>query len=136
MSLSVSLTKVKEKCAITGTTYDAKITSLIGDTVPAIEFAIDPAFIADTSNTGLQSTLNLGATEIVAGEFLAQLGREPGASESLFFGWLELQPAFRNLNDPFGLKAQGAARLQPYLKSTNDILGSIGVLVGGSREGK
>lgn len=136
MSLSISLTKVKEKCAISGTTYDSKISSLIGDWLPAIEFAIDPAFVADISNTGLQATLNLGATELVAGEFLAQLGRETGASEPLFFGWLELQPAPRNLADPYGLKSQGAARLQPYLKSTNDILGSIGVLAGGSREGE
>jgi len=133
MSLVVATAKVKDKAGITGSTYDTKIASLIGEWVPSLEFAIEVAFINDTGNVGLQATLNLGATEMVAGEFLAQLAREPGGSEGLFFGWLEVRPAFSDLNDPFGLKAQGALRLQPYLKHKDELQGSLGVIVGGSR---
>ena len=133
MSLVVTSSKVKDRAGITGSAYDSKISSLITDWVASLEFAIEAAFINDTGNTGLQATLNLGATEMVTGEFLSQLAREPGGSEGLFFGWLEVRPAFRDLNDPFGLKAQGALRLQPYLKHKDELQGSLGVLVGGSR---
>lgn len=136
MSLVVSLSKVKDKCGLTGSTYDTKISALISDWLPAIEFAVEPGFIADTSNTGLQATLNLGATELISGEFLAQLAREPGGSDGLFFGWLELRPAFRDLSDPFGLKSQGSLRLEPFLKHIDSLQGSLGVHMGGSRTGE
>lgn len=135
MSLVVTLAKVKERSAITGTSYDSRITNLINDWVPALEFAISENFIADTGNTGLQATLNLGAVEVISGEVLALLAREPGGSETLSFGWLEVRPVIRNLTDPFGLKEQGAGRLQPYLKHRDLLQGSIGVLTGGSRGG-
>lgn len=125
--------KVKDKAGISVSTYDSKISSLITDWVAAIEFAIEPTYIADTGNSGLQATLNLGATELIAGEFLAQLAREPGGSDGLFFGWLELRPSYRDLADPFGLKAQGSNRLEPYLKHKDKLQGSLGVLTGGSR---
>lgn len=133
MSLIVTTAKVKDRAGITGTAYDTKISSLIVDWVATLEHAIEASYINDVGNTGLQATLNLGATEMVTGEFLAQLAREPGGSEGLYFGWLEVRPSFQNLNDPYGLKAQGAMRLQPYLKHKDELQGSLGVLVGGSR---
>ena len=133
MSLSVTLSKVKEKAGISVTTYDTKVTNLIADWIPVLEYAIDPAFLNDLANTGLQATLNLGATELVAGEFLSQLAREPGGSESLMFGWLEVQPSFKDLTDPFGLKRQGAVRIAPFVKDPDSLIGAFGVLTGGSR---
>ena len=135
MSLIVTTAKVKERAGISVSTYDTKIGTLITDWLAMLEYAIEPQYIIDTGNTGLQATLNLGALEMIAGEFLAQLTREPGGSEGLFFGWLEVRPAFRNLNDPFGLKAQGALRLLPFLKHKDKLQGSLGVLVGGNRTG-
>jgi hypothetical protein len=134
MSLLVTLTKVREKCGLTGTTYDARINNLIADWVPVIEFAVRADFIADTGNAGLQATLNLGATELVAGEFLDQLSRESGATEAFYFGWFEITPNWRRAGDPSGLKQQGALRLAPYLKHTDALQGSLGVWTGGSRE--
>lgn len=133
MSLVVTLAKVKEKAGISVSTYDTKVSNLITEWVPAVEYALDPAFLNDTGNTGLQATLNLGATELVAGEFLAQLAREPGGSESLAFGWVEVHPSFKDLTDPFGLKNQGALRLAPFLKDRDTLTGALGVLAGGDR---
>ena len=135
MSLDVTVSKVKDKAAIIGSTYDAKIDALIDEWVPALEYAIRDAFLADVANTGLQSTLSLGACELVAGEFLAQLAREPGGSETLVFGWMEVRPVIQNLADPYGLKEQGALRLRPFLKPQDSLQGSLGVLVGGDRSG-
>lgn len=134
MSLNVTTTKVKERCMISVSTYDSKINNLINDWVPMMEYLIEPSFLNDTGNTGLQALLNLGAVELVAGEFLAQLLRETGASETLLFGWLEVKPASRDLLDPFGMKAQGAARLGPFLKHNDELQNSLGVLTGGLRQ--
>ena len=133
MGLTVTVAGVREKAGITGSSYDSKITNLIAAWVPALEFAIAAPFL-DGSDSGRQATLDLGATEHVAGELLAQIGREPGASEALSFGWLELAPAARDLSDPFGLKRQGAGRLAPFMKHPDALQGSPGVLGGGSRE--
>lgn len=122
MALSVTKETVKRKCRISAADFDAEIQATIDEQLPAIEFAIEPSFVADVGNAGLQATLNLGAAEIVSGEFLAQVFREPGASEELDFydirfGYRNLQFADATVIDPFGLKAQGWLRLSPYLKA-------------------
>ncbi len=117
MSITVSRSRVKEKCGISDTTYDTVIDNLISELVPAISFAIRDEHIADTGNGGLQSTLTLGATEIVCGEFAAQLLRAPGGGELVKLGVLTVQPVGRdNPADPTGLATQGWARLAPYRK--------------------
>ncbi len=133
MPITVTVTRVREKAAITGTAYDARITTLIAELVPVIEYSVERRFV-DDPNTQLVATLNLAATEVIAGEITAEIAREPGASESLSFGWFELSPAWRDLNDPFGLKRQGLARLTPYLKPGETIRGTLGVSFGGERE--
>ncbi len=134
MALSVTRAKVKERCGITGTTYDAPIDNLITDHVAAVEFAVRPEHIADTGNSGLQATLNLGAMEIVCGEFVEQLYREPGALEMVRLGDFELfPPSSRHWGLGFDLKAQGWARLAPYLKA--DPSGLRGVVAAGGEKG-
>jgi hypothetical protein len=113
MALSVTRARVKEKCGISGTTYDSTIDNLISEMAAVIEHFVRPEHIADTGNTGLQATLNLGATEIVCGEFLDQLSREPGALEKIVLGDLELEPAH---GPAFFIRKQGWGRLRPYLK--------------------
>ncbi|MCW5941696.1 MAG: hypothetical protein KIS66_05665 [Fimbriimonadaceae bacterium] len=118
MSLAVTRARVKEKCGVTGTDHDAAIDNLIAETVPAIEYAIRPESLAATGDVGLQATLNLGATEIVGGEFLAQRVRREGALDVTLVGDLAVRPfGARNPADPYGLAAQGRARLAPYLKA-------------------
>lgn len=121
MALNVTRATIKRKCRISVTDFDTEIDDTISEQLPVIEFAVMPQHIADTGNSGLQATLNLGAAEIIAGEFLAQAFREPGSSEELRFADVSFGPRppshmRSSVADPFGLKDQGWARLAPYLK--------------------
>lgn len=136
MSLVVTVSAVKEKARVTDSTLDSLVANLIAQWVPALEFAIRPEPLGDTGNAGLQATLNLGAVEAVAGELLAQLRREPGASESLSFGFFDVGAPRGPAVDPSGLKAQAFSRLQPFLKKPESLAGTLGVVAGGSRTGE
>ena len=89
MALNVSRDTIKRKCRIAGSDFDDEIDETIDEQLPVIEYAIVPVHVADSE---LESTLNLGAAEIIAGEFLAQLWREPGATERLEFGDFAIGP--------------------------------------------
>lgn len=130
MSLSVTRARVKEKCGISDSGYDSAIDSLISETVPAVEFAIRAEFVADTGNSGLQATLNLGALEVVCGEFLDQITRPPGTSEGLTLFGLALLAA-----KPSSIGAQGLARLSPYLKDAPEARSPSRVRTGAKPEG-
>jgi len=120
--LTVSRADVKRKLRLTTNEYDAEIDALIAEMVPALRYAIEPSYLS-TSDADLLATLNLGALEIVAGEMAATLYRELGAWTGFRIGWLQVQPpALRNPADPTGLKAQGYARLQPFLKRDAQLL--------------
>ena len=119
MALSVSVATVKAKCRISVTDFDTEISDLIDEQLPAIEFAILDSHIADTGNANLQAALNLGAAEIISGEFLAQTFREPGSAEAITIGELTFGSRVHpkaTVADPFGLKEQGWLRLAPFLK--------------------
>jgi hypothetical protein len=120
--LTVSRAAVKRKLRLTTNDYDADIDALIAEMLPALRYAIEPSYL-NTSDADLQVTLNLGALEIVAGEMGATLSRELGAWTGFRIGWLQvLPPALRNPADPTGLKAQGYARLKPFLKREAQLL--------------
>ncbi|MDQ2985706.1 MAG: hypothetical protein M3R13_03155 [Armatimonadota bacterium] len=119
MALSVSVATVRAKCRIFDSEFDTEIDALIDEQLPVIEFAILAEHIANTGDTGLQATLNLGAAEVIAGEFLAQSFREPGVAELIQIGELEIGdrlPPRAPIIDPYLLKEQGWQRLAPYLK--------------------
>lgn len=117
MAITVTRSRVKEKCSITSSTYDSTIDNLIAEIVPAATFAIRDEHIEDTGNTGLQATLNLAVAEIVCGELLEQLQREPGALERVAIGDLEIAPGLpRDWPGALGVKSAGWERLRPYLK--------------------
>lgn len=110
MSITVTRARVKEKCNISTTTYDTTIDNLIAEFGPVIELTLQTSAIADASLTG---TLDLGATEIVCGELLAQIRRQenalPPSAEAC--GCRSFDPT-----DPSGLAKRGWGRLRPYLK--------------------
>ena len=131
MSLTVTRARVKEKCGISDTAYDTPIDNIIADYVLAIEYAIADDRLADTSNTGLQATLNLAALEICCGEFVAQRCREAGFAETLELDGLRLTPFFeRSARDPSGLVLAGWSRLKPYLKSGVEVGPLVEILSG------
>lgn len=135
MSLTVTRARIKEKCAVTDSSYDTPIDNIIADYVAPIEYAIRNEYIADTGNSGLQTTLNLAALEICCGEFVAQRLREPGAAEGIEIEGLVLTPFFRrSARDPSGLIFAGWTRLIPFLKSGIDIGPIAGVLSGFKEE--
>ncbi len=127
MSLTVTRARVKEKCGIAVTTYDTTLDNLIAELVPVIQYAIRDEHIADTGNVPLQATLNLAAAEIVCAEFLEQLDREPGASESLKLEGFELKPT---TNPAAKIRSRGLHRLRPFGKG--DIAHAIGGVAAGS----
>ena len=120
--LTVSRADVKRKLRLTTNEYDAEIDALIAEMLPALRYAIEPSYL-NTTDTDLRATLNLGALEVIAGEMGATLYRELGAWTGFRIGWLQVQPpALRNPADPTGLKAQGYARLKPFLKREAQLL--------------
>jgi len=120
--LTVSRADVKRKLRLTTNDYDAEIDALIAELLPALRYAIEPSYL-NTSDPDLLATLNLGALEVVAGEMGATLYRELGAWTGFRIGWLQVQPpALREPADPTGLKAQGYARLKPFLKREAQLL--------------
>lgn len=120
--LTVSRADVKRKLRLTSNEYDAEIDALIAEMVPALRYAIEPTYL-NTSDADLQTTLNLGALEVVAGEMGATLYRELGAWAGFRIGWLQvLPPALRNPADPTGLIGQGYARLKPFLRREAQLL--------------
>ncbi|MFN4033379.1 MAG: hypothetical protein ACK4ME_07095 [Fimbriimonadales bacterium] len=120
--LTVTRADVKRKLRLTTNAYDAEIDALIAEMLPALRYAIEPSYL-NTSDADLLATLNLGALEIVAGEMHATLARELGALTGFRLGWLQVSPAPpRDPADPSRLKAQGYARLKPFLKRDAQLL--------------
>ncbi len=113
MAITVTRSRVKEKCAIADSDFDSTIDNLIAEFVPVIEYSLLDSFLADDANAGLQATLNLGAVEIICGEFLAQQSREFGATDTIHLGDVTLHPGCGCFGD---LIAGGWNRLRPYLK--------------------
>ncbi len=131
MSLIVTRARIKEKCAVTDSSYDSAIDNILADYVLPIEFAMRQEHIADTGNLGLQATLNLGALEICCGEFVSQRLREPGAAEGIEVDGLVLTPFIQmSARDPSGLVIAGWTRLKPFLKAGIDVGPIAGVLSG------
>jgi len=136
LSLTVTLAGVKAKAALADTTYDTAADDLIDVLVPVLEFWIEPAALA-TSDTRLATLLDLAATEYVAGDLLAQIGREPGALDDLTVGDITLKARWSgDVADPSGLKASASARLAPFLRTdvVSEVTGLPGVVAGAKPE--
>ena len=74
--LPVTLAAVKLLCGLTDTSQDANVTALIALEQPALEYALDPAILANAAgDAGLSATLTLGVTECLAGGYLSAWGR-------------------------------------------------------------
>lgn len=132
MALTVYLSRVKEKAGIVVADFDTEANTLINDWVPVLEFAIRPEILSD-STPGLVKTLDLGATEMIAGELMEQVGRKPGYFDSLELDGFSIRPWPTAQELPARLREQGLARLRPFLKDDPGILGSRGVGAKGSK---
>lgn len=127
MAITIARTDVKRKCMISAsdTTYDSQIDSLISEMKPGIEYTIAADYLGNTSDAALQATLTLGTLEIISGEFLEQLLREPGASEQFSIAGVSIGE--RKEKGEL-LKAQGQARLSPFLKANQPMMSECRIL--------
>ena len=120
MAITITRAEIKRKCMIpsSDTTYDSDIDALITEMQPSVEYTIADVYLNDTSNTKLQAVLKLGILEIMSGEFLQQLYRELGASESVKVGSVTI-----GARKEHGAKLieQGTSRLQPFRKTIEDV---------------
>lgn len=120
MAITITRAEVKRKCMIPAseTAYDSDIDALISEMQPSIEYTIADAYLNDTANTRLQAVLKLGILEIMSGEFLRQLRREEGASESFKVGSITLGSKPEH---GATLVEQGTARLRPFRKAIDGL---------------
>ncbi len=93
----MTVAAVRAKAGLADATYDAAITALIAEQVPALQAALVPVFAPDA---------DLGATEIVAAELLDQIGRAEGG--------IALGDLRNEVVSTENLRNQGLARLAPY----------------------
>jgi len=116
MAITITRADVKRKLMIPSadTTYDSHIDSLISETQPALEYGIDPSYLADTGNAGLQANLKLGMLEMISGEFLEQTLREIGGAEEFAIAGLTVG---ERKERGIALLQQGAERLAPFMRS-------------------
>lgn len=116
MTLTILPDRVKAKSGLTGPEFDAEIAALVAELGPVIEASIDPCFLSPDAGSGVRAVLELGATEVVAGELLEQMWREPGALDRVSVGPVSVQPpSIEVLRHVLGLRERGWARLAPYL---------------------
>ncbi|MDW8320655.1 MAG: hypothetical protein RMM08_04770 [Armatimonadota bacterium] len=116
MAITVTREAVKRTAAVSSNAYDAQIDALIADLAPVIEYTLSSDALADST---VEPVLRRGATEIVAGEFLAQRLRAEGATEAFEAGGVRVGEAPQSradLGDPYRLIERGWARLTPFLK--------------------
>lgn len=115
MAITITTAEVKRKAMIASgdTTYDSAISSLIAEMQGPLEYSIADRYLND-SDAKLQATLKLGMLEIVTGESLEQLRREPGNAEEFSVAGISIGAAAQCGVE---LIRQGAERLAPYLKA-------------------
>lgn len=128
MAISITTDEVKRKCGIQSadTSRDSDIEALIDEMQPAVEREINPVYLVDTDDTGLQAQIKLGILEIISGEFLEQMLRETGAGETVSVGGTSIGAPMRMGPD---IAIQGRTRLTPYLICTADCAASNTVSV-------
>ena len=114
MTLSVNTADVRRKSMVSDTSYDSMISALISETVPVIEYTIADKHLA-SNDVNLKATLNLGALEIVTGDFIEQLIRDVGYKEGFTMPGITLEESKVSGAD---LIQQGWNRLTPYLKDS------------------
>jgi hypothetical protein len=124
MPLSLSAADLRARAGL-DSSHDAGLLELRDALLPVLERGLAASLLA-SADVGVQAAIKLGVCEVIAGEYLAQLERAPGARDSIRLFGLSIDPPRVDLADPSGLKAQGTARLAEFRGSGS----SQGVLTG------
>lgn len=103
---------------------NSQLSALLALEQPALEFAIDQVLLANSlTNSGLQAILTLGVSEVIAGDYVISLWRQPQLSTSFKVSTLSIETHSLNDLSKIGtlLVAQGMARLAPFLQAPKNI---------------
>lgn len=116
--LTITIAELRRLAGIDGadTSQDAALALVQTAEQAAVEYALDPAALAaSAADAGLRATLTLGVAETLAGSFLGQQARAPGAADGVKVGGLSLSPVgAADRADALG--RQGATRLKPFAR--------------------
>ncbi len=112
MPLTISAADLRARAGL-DSSHDAGLLELRDALLPVIERGVGASHLA-SSDAGVSAAIKLGVCELIAGEYLAQLDRAPGARDSIRLFGLSIDPPRTDPADPSGLKAQGAARLAEF----------------------
>lgn len=115
--ITVKVERVRKKARL-DESYDIEIQETIEETIPFIESKMDEAYL-NTNDTSIQSIINLGATEIIVGEFIKEQSNDEDDSVSLGVGPMRFGENSSSKNRMSRAKDfldSGWKKLKPYLK--------------------
>ncbi|WP_352404528.1 hypothetical protein [Sporanaerobacter acetigenes] len=119
--IEVKVERVRKKARL-DETYDIDIQETILEMVPFIESKIDETYL-NTDDTSIQSIINLGATEIIVGEFIKEQSNDEEDSVSLGVGPIKIGENSSSKNRMSRAKDfvnSGWEKLKLYLKDNDD----------------
>lgn len=118
--ITVSAARVRKKARLDAT-YDIDIQETIDEMVPYIESKVSDSYL-NAEDTNTQAIINLGATEIITGEFIKEQANDEDDGVSLGVGPIKI-------SDNSSVKSRssrakdyidsGWKKLKPYLRTTD-----------------
>jgi len=115
--IQVRVERVRKKARL-DESYDEDILATIEEMTPYIESKIDETYL-NTDDTNIQGIINLGATEIIVGEFIKEQSNDEDDSVSLGVGPVKIGESSASKNRMDRAKdfvSDGWEKLKPYLK--------------------
>ncbi|WP_353096313.1 hypothetical protein [Tissierella praeacuta] len=115
--IEVKVERVRKKARL-DENFDEDIQETIEEVIPFIESKIDEEYL-NTDDTSIQSIINLGATEIIVGEFIKEQSNDEDDSVSLGVGPIKIgenSSSKNRMNRAKDFINDGWEKLKPYLK--------------------
>ena len=119
--IEVKVERVRRKARL-DESYDEDIQETIDEMIPYIESKIDEEYL-NTEDVSIQSIINLGATEIIIGEFIKEESNDEDDSVSLGVGPIKIGENSSSKNRMSRAKdfiRDGWEKLEPYLIAEED----------------
>ncbi|MEW8956695.1 hypothetical protein [Clostridium sp.] len=119
--IEVKVERVRKKARL-DESYDKDIQDTIDEMIPYIESKIDEEYL-NSEDASIQSIINLGATEIIIGEFIKEQSNDEDDSVSLGVGPIKIGENSSSKNRMSRAKDfvnDGWEKLKPYLIQDED----------------
>ncbi|CAK7080524.1 hypothetical protein [Tissierella sp.] len=115
--ITVKVERVRKKARL-DESFEEDIQETIEEMIPFIESKIDEVYL-NTDDTSIQSIINLGATEVIIGEFIKEQSNDEDDSVSLGVGPIKIgenSSSKNRMNRAKDFINDGWEKLKPYLK--------------------